>query len=239
MIDPALANAFDRIAARDADVRGAYQPGFTPAASDVARPSRAFPDRDPLSVALPEGAYVLTPDKNNRITYSRDGSFALRDGELRAAGGGPVLGFALGTRTSLVALRVDPYDTALGRVASPRVEGDGTVSYVRTTVDPRSGERRSERVAIGRLALARFPAGTQLERVDPSHVIPPHGVGALVGVPADGQFAALTTNARDSGRVDIIAGLEKMKEAYVTFEALRAAHRGRGDAEKTVMDLVK
>ena len=239
MIDPALASAFDRIAARDADVRGAYQAGFTPASNDVARPSRALPDRDPLSVALPEGTYVMTPDANNRVTYSRDGAFALRDGELRAPDGRPALGFALGGRTSLVALRVDPYDAALGRVANPRVEGDGTVTYMRTTVDPRSGERRSERVAIGRLALARFPAGTQPERVDPSHVVPPHGVGPQVGVPADGSFGPLTTQARDTGRVDIIAGLEKMKDAYVTFEALRAAHHGRGEAEKTVMDLVK
>jgi len=239
VIDPAIATAFDRIATRDADVRGAYRSGFTPAASDVARPSSPLPSRDPLSVALPDGAYVLTPDANNRLTFTRDGSFQLRDGELRAADGRPVLGFALGNRKSLVAMRVDPYDAALGRVASARVEADGTVSYTRTTVEPRSGERRTERVAIGRLALARFPAGTQPERIDAAHVVPPHGVAPHVGVPADGNFASLATQTRDTGRVDLIAGLEKMKEAYVNFEALRAAHHGRGETEKITMDLVK
>ena len=239
MIDPALSNALDRIAMREADVRGSYRPGFSPAANDVARPSSARPNRDPLSVALPEGSYVVTPDTQGRLTYSRDGSFELHDGELRGPSGRPVLGFALGNRSSLVALRVDPYDTALGRVANPRVEADGTVSYERSAVDPRSGERRSERVAIGRLALARFPAGTQTERVDASHVVPPQGVGPQLGVPADESFGSLATGSRDTGRVDIIAALEKMKEAYVNFEALRAAHHGRGETEKTIMDLVK
>jgi flagellar basal body rod protein FlgG len=239
MIDPATANALDRINARNEDVRSAYRPGFIPESSDVARPPRIVPAADPLSVALPEGAYFVTPDAAGELSYSRDGAFTVAGGELQASDGRPVLGFALGNRKLLVPLRVDPYDAALGRVTGERVEPDGTVSYTRATVDPRTGERRAERVALGRVALARFPAGTEPSRIDALHVRPPRGVAPQLGVPSDGAFGALATNARDLGRVDIVTGLEKMKEAYVSFEALRAAHHGRGETEKIALDLVK
>jgi flagellar basal body rod protein FlgG len=239
VIDPATANALDRLDARNSDVRNAYVAGFIPLANDTTRAPRVVPSADPLGVALPDGTFVLTPDPGGQIDYSRDGAFHVTDGELRASDGRPVLGFAAGDRKRLVPLRVDPYDAALGRVSEGRVEADGSVCYTRASIDPRSGERRVERVTLGRIALARFPAGTQPERVDAEHVRPPAGVAPQLGVPADGTFPALATKARDLGRVDILAGLEKMKEAYDNYEALRAAHHGRGETEKIAMDLVK
>ncbi len=239
MIDPATSAALERIDTRNADVRNAYEAGFVPAAGDVTRAPHAVPSPDPLSVALPPGAFVLTPDAAGEIGYSRDGAFRFAGGELQAGDGRPVLGFAFGNRSSLVSLRIDPYPRARGRVADERVEPDGTVSYARAAVDPRTGERRTERVALGRIALARFPAGTQPERLDAMHVRPPQGVAPQLGVPADGTFPALAVRARDLGRVDLIAGLEKMDEAYVSFEALRAARHGRGQLEKIALDLVK
>ena len=107
------------------------------------------------------------------------------------------------------------------------------------SVDPRSGERRAERVTVGRLALGRFPAGTQPDRIYAAHVRAPEGVTPELGVPDEGRFKALATYSRDLGRVDIVAGLEKMKEAYVAYEALRSAHYVRGSLEKTALDLVK
>lgn len=239
MIDTATAAALERIDARSNDVRNAYRSGFIPAASDVARTPQVVSSEDPLSVVLPEGAFIVTPDTAGELGYSRDGTLHVMGGELQASDGRPVLGFTLGNRKMLVPLRVDPYDAALGRVSGERVASDGTVSYTRASIDPRTGDRRTERVALGRLALARFPAGTQPERIDAVHVRPPSGVAAQLGVPADGSFAPLATRARDLGRVDIIAGLEKMKEAYDNFEALRAAHHVRGQTEKVAMDLVK
>ena len=239
MIDPAISNALDRIAARDADARGAYVPGFSPAASDVASRAQIVRDDDPLSVALPEGAFALTSGPGGEIRYGRAGAFAFSDGRLVAGDGSPALGFPLGSRTSLVPLRIDPYDAATGGVARPRIEADGTIVYDRTAIDPRTGARRSERVAVGRLALARFPAGTQPERIDAMHVRPPAGVAAQLGVPGEGGFGALATRARDLGRVDVVVALDKMKEAYVAFEALRAAKHGRDGTVRTAMDLVK
>ena len=239
MIDPATANALERIDARSSDVRNAYRSGFGPVANDVVRAPQVVASSDPLSVALPEGAFIVTPDAAGALGYSRDGALHVAGGVLQGSDGRPVLGFTNGNRKLLVPLRVDPYDAALGGVTDERVASDGTVSYLRTSVDPRTGQRRAERVALGRLALARFPAGTQPDRVDAVHVRPPPGVAAQLGVPADGSFGPLATYARDLGRVDIVTGLEKMKEAYENFEALRAAHHGRGETEKIAMDLVK
>lgn len=239
MIDPAVSAGLGRIAERERDVMRAYDPGFVPERNDVAREPQIVPNADPLGVVVPQGAYVVTPDASGRLTFSRDGAFSLDAGELRAGDGRSVLGFALGDRTKLVPLRADPYDVALGRVKRARVDADGTFAYERTSVDPRTGERRAERITVGRVALGRFPAGSQPERFDDKHVGPPAGARPQVGVPGDGSFAPFVTNARDLGRVNIVAGLEKLREAYIAFEALRAANHTRGAVEKTAMDLVK
>ncbi|MFY9779368.1 MAG: hypothetical protein WAJ85_02525 [Candidatus Baltobacteraceae bacterium] len=241
MIDPAIAAAFARIGAREQDLLEAFRPGFEPRADDAAaRAPQRTPSLDPLSVVAPEGAYFVSAGSGASARLSRDGSFRLTGGELRAADGSAALGFTLGERRGPPApLRVDPVDAALGRVADPRIGADGTVSYLRTTVDPRGGERRSERVALGRLALARLPAGTQPVRLDATHVAAPAGVPVFVGVPADGTFAPLTTNARDRGRIDPAAGLQRLQEAYLAFEALQAEHMARLGTEKTTLDLLK
>jgi hypothetical protein len=239
MIDPGTSAGLANIAARERDVRNAYQPGFVPETNDVARAPRVVATQDPLSVAAPQGTYFLTKDAAGRIAFSRDGGFVLIDGELRASDGSSVLGFALGHRGALGPLQVDPYDRALGRMNGARIEADGSVSYERTTIDPRSGERRSDRIVAGKLALARFPAGTQPVRLDGVRVVPPAGVKARVGAPGEGDFAALVPHARDLGGIDVVAGLQKVKEAYESFDALRAAHHARGTVEKAAMDLVK
>jgi len=239
VIDPATSAALGRIEMRERDVLHAYEPGFVPESSDVERPARAVVSHDPLSVVAPDGAYFASADARDGIAFSRDGAFELRDGMLRTADGRAVLGYAGGNRSALVPLRVDRYDGALGRVAQPRVEADGTFSYMRSALDPRSGEVRTERVAAGRLALVRLPAGTQPERVDATHVRPPQGVTPHFGAPADGSFAMLATNSRDPGRVDLVQGLDKLREAYISYEALRTAQHAHGETEKTAMGLVK
>jgi hypothetical protein len=240
MIDPNVSNAFERLAARERDVVHAFEPGFEPEKADVAGRAGVQPNADPLSTVAPDGAYFVAAGPGASVTLSRAGGFRVANGELRfASGDRAVLGFATDRRQSLVPLRVDPYDAALGRVADARVDADGTFCYTRSTIDPRTGERRSERVTIGRIALARLPAGTQPERVDATHVRAPHGVVPLVGMPADGRFGALVTQSRDLGRVDLLAGLERLREAYDDLEAIRAATRAHGSVERSTMDLLK
>ena len=239
MIDSAISAGLERIAARERDVRGAYEPGFTPESTDAQRASRITRSDDPLSVAAPEGTYFATAGKDGKAGFTRDGSFVISGGVLEDRSGNPALGFRVGDRSRVAPLRVDPYDAALGRASGAHVDADGTFAYTRTSIDPRNGERRSERVVVGRVALARFPAGTLPVRLDDSSLAAPAGVAPQFGVPADGNFAPLHTRARDLGRMDVIVGIEKMREAYENFEALRAANHVRGSFAKTTMDLLK
>jgi hypothetical protein len=231
-----LAAALDRIAERAADVRRAFEPGGAPLRDDVAAVHPSEPALDPLSVAVPADAYLMLEGARGR-TYTRDGSLALRDGRLVDVSGRCVLGTAA-RGGPLVALSIDPIDAALGRASDPRVEADGTVAYDRWSIDPRNGAREAQRVVAGRLALARFPAGTRLEPSRDGAAAPP-GVVPHVGAPGDGSFAALETMRRTGAGIDVDAGLARLKDAYVAFDALQAAEAAKGRFGKTALDLLK
>jgi hypothetical protein len=243
MIDSPTFDAFAQIERRAADVRYAYESGFEPSNSDVALEHSAQSgtrSANPLAAVAPDGAYFVVGASDRPRAYTRDGELRFAGGGLEQRDGTPVLGFATNRpRAALEPLRADPIDVALGRVRNVQVDADGAVAYTRATVDPRSGATRFERVSIGRLALARFPAGTRPLRLDATRLGPPAGVIPHIGLPEDGNFAALRTHARDRGRLDLAAGLDRLSEAYLSFDALRAAHRASGEGERTAMDLLK
>jgi flagellar basal body rod protein FlgG len=242
MIPAATADALERIAARAQDVMRAYTPGGFAAHADVTQGAR--PPQyagDPLSVAAPSNAYFVTQGADGMRSFTRDGGFRFDGGALRGADGAAILGYPNGDARGAVAvpLVLPANDVALGRCANVRIESDGTVSYTRSSIDPRTAERSVERVTAGRIALARFPAGTQPVRLDERRVGAPQGIPPHLGTPADGTFAGLATYARDTGTVDVDTSLEKLSEAYRAFSALAAANRARGGTDRTAMDLLK
>src|SRR5580704_66952 len=207
-LSSSLSVALDRIAERVADVRRAYTPGAVPAHDDVATASATSTfTLDPLAVAPPEGAYFVVDEQGRRV-YSRDGSLSLRDGALVDSGGRPICGVT-SRDTGLHELRVDPVDEALGRVSDAAIQKDGTLVYRRATVDPRSGNREAQRIVVGRIALARFPAGTRLETQRDGALASPPSVVPHLGAPADGGFAALQTLRRTGSGIDIDASLAR------------------------------
>ena len=241
MMNAATAAALDRIATRSSDALGAYRAGYLPRASDFAMDGASTnvqPSLNPLDVVAPEGTYLVTSQSDGMRAYTRNGSLALRDGRVVDRDGSPILGFVGEGRTQQ-ALALDPIDLALDRVRDLHIEADGSLAYTRATIDPRSGQRRDARIVVGRLALARFPAGTQPVRVDASRVAAPTGVVPHIGRAGDGNFDALRLHARDVGRVDPLSALERLQEAYQSFEALAAVQRGQLGLEKTATDLLK
>jgi flagellar basal body rod protein FlgG len=242
MISATTVDALNRISARAQDVLRAYSAGGLAANNDVnlARSAPLY-SADPLSVAAPAGAFFVTQRSDGTRTFTRDGGFSLDAGTLRGADGSAVLGYAAGeARGTLPAPIVLPVrDVALGRCADVRIESDGTVAYSRTSIDPRTTERTIERVVAGKIALARFPAGTQPVRIDDAHVAAPQGIPPHLGTPADGTFAGVAMYSRDTGAVDIDTSLVKLAEAYRSFSALHAATTARGGVERTAMDLLK
>jgi hypothetical protein len=242
VIDPATYDALSRIANRANDALHGYESGFEPVERDAARPTGAptVPDSGPLAVAAPPGAYFVAQGAAGERLYTRDGGFRFEGGVLRTRDGTALLGHPSGGRAGVTSpLRADAVDLALGRLSAARIDGDGSLSCALSVVEPRTGARRVDRVVLGRVALARFPAGTAPPRVDATHVRAPAGVLPHVGLPGDGNFGTLATHARDLGGLDPEAGIARLQEAYVSFEALQAAHRAHGDVEKTAMDLLK
>lgn len=238
-LNSSLSAALDRIAERAADVRRAYTPGAVPQNDDVAL-SATVSDftLDPLAVAAPDGTYFVTNDNEERVAYTRDGCFQLRGGKLVDADGRAVLGERMPGR-ALGELAVDPVDEALGRIHGAGIGRDGSFAYLRDVVDPRSGRRESQRVVVGRIALARFPAGTKLETTDGTHRIPAPGIVAQNGFATEGDFAPLMPMQRERSRIDVDESLIRLKEAYLAFDALQAAQAARAHLGKTAMDLLK
>jgi flagellar basal body rod protein FlgG len=220
----------------------AYTAGGFAAMNDVNIANRSPQiSADPLSVAAPPNAYFVSQDTAGNRTFTRDGGFSIDRGMLRGADGRAILGYPSGDARGAVAtpLSLPANDVALGRCTNVRIESDGTLSYTRSTIDPRTTERSVERVTAGRIALARFPAGTQPVRLDERHVGAPAGIPPHIGTPADGTFAGLATYSRDTGSVDIDTSLAKLSDAYRAFSALAAAGKARGTTDQTAMDLLK
>lgn len=238
LISNAAARALDEVAVRERDVLQAYAPGAAPVHTDVAKPPAARPVLDPLCVAPPADAYFVTSDERGRMLFTRDGDFRLRDGALVDAQGQPMLGFSH-DGAPLRPLQADAVDAALGYLKTARVEPDGTLTYERSTIDPRTGRRELQRAVVGRLALARFAPGTKFQAVDPQHVAAPLGITPHIGHAGDGNFGAVTAFARESSGIDLDLGLQRLQEAYLALDAIRAAGKAQGTLEKTAMDLLK
>lgn len=238
-LNPTLSAALDRVAERAADVSRAFTPGAVPQRDDVATaaPSSRF-TLDPLSVAAPDGAYFIVADSRGRAAYTRDGSFALRDGRLVASDGAPVLGIQA-PGAAPAELRVDPIDAALGRIGQPHIEPDGSFVYRRNAIDPRTGAQNAQRVIVGRVALARFAAGTRLDQGDPNRFLARSGEAPRIGLAGDGSFPQLVPMQRERSRVDLDESLARLDEAYLAFDALAAAEAAKGHLGKTAMNLLK
>lgn len=237
-ISPAVERAFEAIGARERDLMRAYADGGLPQYDDVRAAPRVEPSPDPLSVAAPANALFIVADVRGQERFTRDGGFTFANGTLSDRNGHPILGYR-DDASEIGPLRADPVDVSLGIVRDLRVEADGSVDYAKALVDPKTGLRENHRVAIGRIALARFPAASKLQAVGEAHVAAPAGTVPHIGRAADGNFDPLTLHVRERSAVDIDLGLERLQEAYIAFDALRAAHKAQGSVEKTSMDLLK
>jgi flagellar basal body rod protein FlgG len=235
-VSPALSAALERIDARASDVYRAFTPGAQPAFDDVARVQTSYVEENPLSVAPPAHAYFIERGADGDVCYSRNGSFALRDGVLRSRDGKLVLGYATGR--DLSEIRIDPVDLALGRASDMRIAADGSLVYRRLVVDPRTGTSEARTIVAGRVALARFPAGTRLHEAG-GDLAGPNGVQPQIGMPSADGFDAVAPMRRQSSGIDVDESIDQLRLAYLDFDAVAAAYRARYDEAKSAMDVVK
>ena len=240
-MDATSAQLFAQAEARAADLSNQFVPGFIPADdSDRASSIRATRSLDPMSTVAPADAYYVAQDAQGRRFYSRESALRLEDGVLRTRDGSVILGFSDGqTGGAPNTLVADPVDVALGRISDPHVDANGNVAYTRNTIDPKTAEVRPEQIVVGRIALARFPAGTQIDAADGVHITAPGGVEPRIGRPGEGEFAKLIPQSTDLGQIDMAKGLLHLRDAYLAFSALQSAKHARGHTDKIAMDLVK
>lgn len=238
MISAPISRALDEVATRERDAMQIFTPGASAAHGDAqSAPANRFV-LDPLSAAAPAGAYFVTRDERGALLFTRDGALQLRDGTLTDAQNRPALGYA-GPQAGLQPVTIDPVDARLGYARSARIESDGAVVYERPAIDPRTGARENVRVVAGYLALARFAPGTALVPADPGHAYAPAGVAPYVGRAGSDGFGAIAPFAREGSGIDVDASLQRLQEAYLALDAIRAATKAQDSIGKTAMDLVK
>ena len=235
-VSPMILAAIERVEQRAGDVKRAFISGATPLFDDVGRERGSLPTLDPLSVAPPDGTYFIERDEDGSFCYTCDGSFRLQNGVLCTEDGRPVLGRLPNGR--LGELKIDSIDAVLGRAHSERIDADGTFEYAKAVVNPLNGQRENHRVVVGRVALARFAAGTRLENRG-SVASAPAGIEPHVGVPGDGNFQRVQTMRRERSTIAIDESLIRLKNAYIDFDALQAAYQAQNGSVKAAMDLVK
>ena len=236
-VSPMIAAALGRIEQRASDVERAFTPGAQPSFDDAGRAEGSFPTLNPLSVAPPDHAYFVERSGTGERRYTRDGTFAFRNGMLCAADGHAILGYS--SERGLADIRLDPVDAALGRARDARIESNGSVEYERTVVDPRSGMPEAQRVVAGRIALARFVAGTRLNEDASGALAAPPGAEPHVGGPGDGNFASVAPMRRESSGIEIDESLDRLRIAYRDFDAMQAVYQAQYGAAKSAMDLVR
>ncbi len=232
------ARALAEIASRAVDVMRCYTPGAVPLHNDVGRAPATRQTSDPLTVAAPGNAYFITRDERGRGSYTRDGEFHFYHSTLVDRFSQPVMGYR-SHDASLAPLCADSVDVALGRIKDLHIEGDGSVAYTRSLIEPRTGGAHRTRVVLGRLALARFPAASQPQFNDATRALAPQGVAPHIGFPGDGNFEHVVPHLRQGSYINFDESIEKLREAYAAFDALRSANIAQGKIEKTMMELVK
>lgn len=226
LISDATMRAMGEVTARERDVLRV----FTPVPESAANAS--------VSAAAPSGAYFVVAGERGRLLFTRDGGFELRGGVLSDTAGRPILGYA-SANAPLEPLRMDAIDAQLAPTSGIRIESDGSLRYERATIDPRTSRRQMESLTIGRIALARFPAEAKLQAVDAGHLAAPAGVAPHIGVAGDGNFPPLQLFQGAHDTEDLDRRLQRMQEAYLALDAVRAASKAQDSVEKTAMDLLK
>ena len=242
MIDGVTAQALEQLDVRTEDVRHQFDPGYVPVLDEDRDPgTRAVNSLDALHTTAPKGAFYAGIDAHGRRFYTRDGAFNLQSYHLRMADGSAVLGYPANAEPGSAPqpLDIDQTDFVMNRVSDAKIGGDGTFEYTRKTVDPKTGAAKAERVVVGRLALARFPAGTRVEASEGNHVTAEASAEPTLGMPSTGDFAELLVHSDDRGGIDIQQGLAHLRDAFVAYSAIQSAKSAHGHTDKVVMDLIK
>ncbi|TAM72915.1 hypothetical protein EPN44_15025 [bacterium] len=225
MTEIAVERVQERVEALRSDALHAYDPTYRPrdtrASVQMGEPSTQANLQAPLTCEAPPGAFLVLDAPDGGRSYVRAAALTVRDGRLVDGDGLPLLGYPQGAAAGVVGeLRIAGRDGLLSRAVALRIECDGSVRYARRTLDTR-GSAATQWLALGRLALATFEGG-----------IP------RIGAPGERTTPPLDPRVQ-GGRVDLPRALERLQEAYLQLDALRAARTAQDAGDRTALGIVK
>ncbi|TAM62485.1 hypothetical protein EPN52_00070 [bacterium] len=225
MSDVAVGRVEQRLEALRSDALHAYDPAYRPldgrAATPVGEPSPQANLQAPLTCHAPAGTFLVLAAADGSRSYVRDAALSLRNGHVVDGDGLALLGYPRGAAAGVVErLRIPGRDGLLARAVALRIERDGSLSYARRTFDTQ-GRESTQWLCAGRLALAAFDGGI-----------------ARVAAPGEQSLPLLDPRAQ-GGRVDLPRALERLQEAYLQLDALRAARTAQDAGERTALGMVK
>lgn len=225
MTEIAVERVQQRVEALRDDALHAYDPAYQPRDARVAmplgEPSTQANLQAPLTCEAPPGAFLVFDARDGGRSYVRAAALTVREGCLVDGDGLPLLGYPQGAAEGVVGeLRITGRDGLLSRAVALRIERDGSIRYARRTLDAQ-GSAATQWIALGRLALATFEDGV-----------------ARIGAPGERAIPLLEPRVQ-GGRVDLPRALERLQEAYLQLDALRAARTAQDAGDRTALGIVK
>lgn len=225
MTEIAVERVQQRVESLRSDALHAYDPAYQPrdgrAAAAPGEPAPQANLQAPLSCEAPAGAFLVFDAPDGRRSYVRAAALTVRDGRLVDGDGLPLLGYPQGAAPGVVGeLRIEGRDGLLSRAVALRIERDGSIRYARHTLDGQ-GRTATQWLSLGRIALATFESGV-----------------ARIAAPGEQTTPMLELRAQ-GGRVDLPRALERLQEAYLQLDALRAARVAQDAGDRTALGIVK
>lgn len=210
----------------------------------VAQPARrSTPSASPLSVTI-DGSGLFAFEDAGRRAYGRLGDFRFDSrGVLVDGAGRTVLGYAPEAARpagDLHAIRIAPSDAAAKRFSDFTVDERGVVSGVVRSSAASPAGRGQQVIALGRIALAVFPAPERLHRIGDTIAIATADAGIpLIAAPGDTNVGMLHSHSLETGLVDLESDLARLWSLERDAD-IGAATAWAGDVfARTAMGLVK
>jgi flagellar hook protein FlgE len=205
---------------------------------------RTAPSASALDVAI-DGPGLFVLESGGQRRFTRLGDFRVdRTGYLTNAAGARVLGYRVDASgepiTGISALRVPPADLASQTYSSYLLDERGVFAGINQRTDARSGQRVTNTIPLGRIALAVMPAPERLKLDGDTMLQATAAAGSPVVAPAGSSGSSnLRAHALETGMVDLEGDLARLWAARRRAEFAQAVAASTDQNARTALGLVK
>jgi flagellar hook protein FlgE len=205
---------------------------------------RTAPRASALDVAI-DGPGLFVLDSSGQRRFTRLGDFHVDgSGYLTNSAGARVLGYRVGPSgepvTGLAALRVPPAHVASQTYSSYSIDERGVFAGINQRTDAHTGQRTTNTIPLGRIALAVIPAPERLKLDGDTMLQPTPAAGSPVFAPAGATgSSSLRAHALETGMVDLEGDLARLWAARRRAEYAQTIAASTDQNARTALGLVK